>query len=177
MPEETGIFQAGTQHAFPAVLDQAHVLGGDVEHGQEVRHQGAVGGFDAKALLMAFHAGEQHFAGHFQVGRIEVGQQGHGMFGQALHFVQQAVTPQHLAADGGSLGITTFHDDLAAVGGIGRQAALVRQHGQQLVGMGHAEGAMTMDAVAHGLTAGSHGAHGEGHHGVIQQGHDPAQRA
>ena len=177
MPEEAGIFQAGTQHAFPAVLDQAHVLGGDVEHGQEVRHEAAVGSLDTEAFLMAFHAGEQHFAGDFQIGRIEVGQQGHGMLGQALHLVQQAVTPQHLAADGGSLGVPAFHDDLAAVGGIGRQAALFLQDGQQVVGMGHAEGSMTVDAVAHGLATGSHGPHGEGHHGIIQQGHDPAQRA
>lgn len=152
LPEKAGVFKPGTQHAFPAALDHAHVLGGKVQHGEKMRQQFAIGPFDAKALLVAFHAGEQYFARHLKIGRIKIGQQRHRVLGKALHFVQQAVFPQHLATSGSRLGIPPLNGDIAALGRINGNGAGPGEGGQKFIGMRHSKGANAVDAVPAGLT-------------------------
>ena len=176
MPEEAGILQTGAQHALPAVLDHGHVLRRQVEHRQEMRHELAVRPFDAETLLVALHAGQQHLGRHFQIGGVKIPQQRHGMLHQPLHFLQQAVAPEHLAAGGLRQLVAALHDDLPAGGRVNGDGALFGHDGQIVRGPRDAERPRPVDAVAAGLAPARHRPHAEGGDFFIQQGHDPAQR-
>ena len=138
-----------------------------------MRHELAVRPLNAEALLMAFHTGQQHFTRHFQIGGIKIRQQGHGMLGQTLHLVQQAVVPEDPAPGPRGLGVAAFHDDGTAPGRIKGHGAGISRNFQIGVGMGHAEGTGTVHAVAAGFAARSHGPEVEGDHFLIKQSQNP----
>ena len=133
-----------------------------------MRQQFAIGTFNAKALLVAFHAGEQHLARNLKIGGVKIGQQRHGMFHQPLHFIEQAVLPQHRAPGSGSLGVAAINNNTAALRRVNGDVARPGKGCQKVIGMGHSKGASTVDTVPAGFAPRGHGANGKGNHGIVE---------
>ena len=118
VPEEAGIVEAGAQHAFVAVANQAVRISISVEHREKVRRQLSVGVFEREVLLVIAHDGDQNFGGQREKFGIEVAENYRGEFRKVDDGVEQRlVFAPARAWNGARRGIERFADALLAVGG------------------------------------------------------------
>ena len=119
VPEESGVGQAGAQHAFVARDDfRAVVRRFHIGDNDEARRHFAVFVGHAKIFLIRAHGGNQNFLrdGHEIV--VDFAHQRNGVFRQSRDFVQQAVVFQQFVARFFCQSVRFFGNDLTAFGGI-----------------------------------------------------------
>ena len=175
MPEEAGIFQAGTQNALPAVLNQGQGWRRQVQHCDKVRQKLPVPVLDAKALLMRLHAGNEHFPGNFQEFLVKVAKKAHRMLDQAYYFLHQGIVPQNPAANCGS-SLVCFPDYLFPAHIAKRlHTALFTQNGNKIFCIRDFKGAFAMHPVAIGCPAALDRADLKGNDLGAKQGNNPLQ--
>ncbi len=121
VPEEPGIFKAGTKHAFVAVANDgaAFVIDIGVEHGEEMRSQLAFRGFNGEVLLMIAHDGDEHFFGERKILALEIAQQYGWPLGEVQHrFNQPFVFAPARSGNGASGLVESFADRVTALGNV-----------------------------------------------------------
>ena len=174
LPEEAGVFEPRLEHALPPLLDQGHVLGLQVQGGQEVRQQLAVRPLHAEALLVRLHGGQQDLARQLQIQGSDIADDRLGILHQVGDLVEQAIHPDDLAAQFLGQPVALGHDGLLALFRIDDDLAVLLDHGEIFPGGRHGERSRPHDPVAPRLPAGGHVLHGELHHVRVQQGEQPA---
>ncbi len=118
----------------------------------------------------------QDFCGHIHELVFDFAGQHHGPFGQARHFVQQALILDGFEAMHEGLALGVFADDLLAARGVDQNVGVV-QLLLVILEATHFDGAFAQEAVAARDIAALHARKGERHHFAIQRTHDPVQRA
>ena len=129
----------------------------------------------AKALLVALHARDEHFPGHFQIGCVKIAQKRHRMFHKACHFLQEGIVPEDATLDALGLHVALPNDKLAPLVSVRHDGSLLRKQGQKVFSLRHLKGSSAMDAVPGGHATAFHGTDFEGHDLVVEKGHNPLQ--
>ena len=91
LPEEARIVEAGTQHAFMSVANDALRIAIGVQHGEKMRQQLAARIFDGKIFLMIAHDRDQNFLGQFQKFGIEAAQNHRRPLGEVDDCIEQSL--------------------------------------------------------------------------------------
>ena len=109
LPEKTGIVEAGAQHAFMPVTDDAGGIAVGVQHGQKVRREAAARVLDGKIFLMVAHDRDQNLFRQFEKLGVEGAENRRGPFGQVHYAVEQRFifTPAR-ARNGASGGVESL---------------------------------------------------------------------
>jgi hypothetical protein len=179
VPEETGVIEAGAEHAFVAEPDQIRsgLVGLGIEDGKEVRRQFAGSVLDGEILLVVAHDGHQNLLGKRQEFGVEAAHQNRRPLGQVGDRVDQCmIFAPAGAGDGSSDPVQFLADALATVLDLGQHVHRF-ESGQICRGLRDGQrGLAVQDAVTEGELGSTNPGKLDGNDLVIEHG-QPAQRA
>ena len=174
LPEEASVLKARPQDPLPTFLDHRKVFRTDVQDRQKVRQKLTLPVFDPETLLVGLHTGQQHLPGQFKEGRLNIAKQGHGAFHKPLHFIKQTIHPDNPSLRSLGQPVAFFHDVAPPVGRLQLDSALLRDGGNVVARRTEGKGAGAKDTVPLRDPPRNDSGDLKGHHGVVEQGHDPA---
>ena len=116
-PEEPSIVEAGAQHAFVAVTNQALRIAVRIQHGEKIRQQFAFRVLDCEIFLMISHYRHQHLFRKVQKFAIKAAKNSRRPLGEIHDCIQQrCVFAPSRAGNGAGCGIERFANLLLALG-------------------------------------------------------------
>ena len=177
LPEKCGIRQPRAHDALVAFADLRRLAAFDVAHGDEPRHEHAVGVFKRKIALVILQGADQDLARQREEPRIKGTRDGNRPLDERGHFVEELCIEQRPAAERVGFGGCKRAHLFAALREIGHHVAALAQQAHVACGCREPDGRRGEETVALRLVAGARFEQGRGDDFLAVKHHQPVHRA